>query len=214
MQEEYRCSTCCEIAQLKSGPYHDRLSGLSNVFLHDIETAHCNHCGNADIIMPYIIRINRAIALVVLASPSRLTGPQLKLFRWHAQKSQQDFRQFIAEDEVVSPHALDDSDLRVTAKTDPNTGLMEFDSELVSSSKYGGGLFCNLETGGNTGSSTTTAMLALLIHELAHTPGHHTTDLNIAGALDAAGINKGLLDVVRVGNSAAITSVVTADCLK
>ena len=100
VQEEYHCSTCGEPAKLTSGAYHDRLSGLSNVFLHDIETAHCDHCGNTDIIIPYMLSINRAIALAVLTSPYRLTGPQLTLLRSHSQKSPADFAQFIAQDEA------------------------------------------------------------------------------------------------------------------
>ena len=87
MLEENQCSTCGELAKINSGPFHDRLSGLPNVFLHDIETAYCTHCDNTDIIMPYPIRIDNAIALAVLNSPYRLTGPQLTLLPSRAQKT-------------------------------------------------------------------------------------------------------------------------------
>jgi hypothetical protein len=97
---EYHCGVCGQPATPKPVPYRDELSGLPNVFLHDIEIAECSHCGNTDTIIPYPIRIDRAICLAVLKSPGRMTGPQLRFVRKHIEKDIPTFAQYLREEEA------------------------------------------------------------------------------------------------------------------
>lgn len=79
----HECSQCGMAVVPRRQNYRYLESGLSNVILQGVEIAECESCGNEDVILPRLEKIQRAIAQALSNSPIRLSGEQIRFLRNH-----------------------------------------------------------------------------------------------------------------------------------
>jgi DNA-binding transcriptional regulator YiaG len=91
---EHECTNCGTRTRRVLRDYRDTESGLPNVVLHGIEVADCPKCGNSDVIIPRVARIQFAIA----QAPARLTGMQLRFLRKHLGLSGEELGRYLHTD--------------------------------------------------------------------------------------------------------------------
>ena len=79
----HECTQCGARVSPELRNYRYAESGISNVILQGIEVCDCPKCGNSDVLIPRMAKINRAMAQALANSPARLTGVQLRFLRKH-----------------------------------------------------------------------------------------------------------------------------------
>lgn len=75
-------------------------SGLSNVVLQNVEVAYCPKCGNTDVFIPRMARLQAAIFQAIVVSPVRLTGEQLRYARKHLDLSGEELSGYLHTDKT------------------------------------------------------------------------------------------------------------------
>lgn len=75
------CANCAADVRPVTSNYRYEESGLSNVVLQGIDVVECGSCGHREVMIPHLAKIHRAIALGLVNSPRRLTGPQFRFLR-------------------------------------------------------------------------------------------------------------------------------------
>ena len=93
----------CEKGELVSSRerVHYLASGLPNVWLDGIEVRRCPACKEHVEVIPSIERLHRAIGLVVVKKPARLTGAEVRFLRKLLGYSGADFARHIGVDPTV-----------------------------------------------------------------------------------------------------------------
>ena len=76
-----KCPDCGRKLATAKLPYRYLESGLSNVVLQGVESATCPNCGESEVTIPQLAKVQRAIALALVNSPARLTGEQFRFLR-------------------------------------------------------------------------------------------------------------------------------------
>jgi transcriptional regulator with XRE-family HTH domain len=100
------CETCQVTmrerkATLKD-PYHDDLSGLSNLYLTGITVRTCPQCGAESPLIPRVEALHQELARVLARKPSFLSGEEIRFLRKHAGFPAQQFAALLG----VSPEHL------------------------------------------------------------------------------------------------------------
>jgi len=82
------CETCQTAMQERRAtpkePYHDDLSGLSNVYLTGITVRYCPQCGVESPLIPRVEALQRELARTLVRKPSFLSGEEVRFLRKHA----------------------------------------------------------------------------------------------------------------------------------
>lgn len=81
MKTDFHCTTCRSGMKRKHGAHHFRESGLSNVWIADLESHHCTRCDNVEYVFPRIESLLRIIAEAVIHKPTRLRGEEVRFLR-------------------------------------------------------------------------------------------------------------------------------------
>lgn len=98
--KNHECTNCGHLLVPELRRLHYTESGLSNVFLQGVRIADCPVCGNSDVIVPRIAKIQRAIAQGLTQSPTRLTGEQLRFLRRHLGRSGEELARYLHTDKT------------------------------------------------------------------------------------------------------------------
>jgi transcriptional regulator with XRE-family HTH domain len=83
-------------------PYHDDLSGLSNVYLTGITVRSCPQCGVESPLIPRVEALHRELARTIVRKPSLLSGEEIRFLRKYAGFPAQQFAALLG----VSPEHL------------------------------------------------------------------------------------------------------------
>lgn len=94
------CSHCGQSLISERGNYRYSESGLHNVVLQGVEIAVCTACGNREVSIPHLSKVHRAIALGIVNSPRRLTGPQFRYLRKYLQQSREQLARYLNTNEA------------------------------------------------------------------------------------------------------------------
>lgn len=101
-----KCATCqVTIRERKATltePYHDDLSGLSNLYLTGITVRTCPQCGVESPLIPRVEALHQELARVLTRKPSLLNGEEIRFLRKHAGFPAQQFAALLG----VSPEHL------------------------------------------------------------------------------------------------------------
>jgi len=76
---------------LQTGKYPYKESGLSNIYLKNIEWRKCSKCKATETIIPRVSQLHRCIAWRVITKPSLLSGDEIKFVRKMLRCTQKNF---------------------------------------------------------------------------------------------------------------------------
>jgi len=115
------CDTC-QVAMRErkatpTDPYHDDLSGLSNVYLTGITIRFCPQCGVESPLIPRAEALQRELARAVVRKPSLLSGEEVRFLRKYAGFPAQQFAALLG----VSPEHLSRIENGHTSSLGPST---------------------------------------------------------------------------------------------
>jgi putative zinc finger/helix-turn-helix YgiT family protein len=78
--------------------YLDVESGLPSVILLGVEVRRCAACGAAEVVLPKVTELHRAIAAAVIRKRSRLSGVEVRFLRKHLGWTGSDFAAHVGVD--------------------------------------------------------------------------------------------------------------------
>ena len=96
----HECTNCGQLVTPEISNYRYTESGLSNVILKGITIAACPACGNSDVIIPRIAKIQRALARAIAKSPTSLTSEQFRFLRNHLGRTGEELARYLHTDKT------------------------------------------------------------------------------------------------------------------
>jgi putative zinc finger/helix-turn-helix YgiT family protein len=104
-----KCEICNkETKNFKAEKYHYTLSGLSNVFLKNIEVEKCNNCDVEIPLIPRILLLHKTIARAIISKKSLLLGEEIRFLRKNLRIKAQDWAKFLRKDVATISRAEKD----------------------------------------------------------------------------------------------------------
>lgn len=99
-----KCFECGTLMKLERIPrYHDKGTGLPNVYLANITARVCPQCGEREILIPNVAGMHDALAAHVIRKKGRLSAAEIRFLRKHMGWSSIDFAKRLAvQPETVS----------------------------------------------------------------------------------------------------------------
>lgn len=95
-----KCTSCGAPVTTDTVNYRYTESGLPNVILQGVTITTCPNCGEAEVSIPRIAKLHRAIARELANSPARLTGAELRFLRKHLGLSGEEFGRYLHTDKT------------------------------------------------------------------------------------------------------------------
>ncbi len=95
-----KCTNCGAPVTTDTVNYRYTESGLPNIILQGVAMATCPNCGEAEVSIPRIAKLHRAIARELANSPARLTGAELRFLRKHLGLSGEEFGRYLHTDKT------------------------------------------------------------------------------------------------------------------